>query len=168
MENKHPKFVRWAVLLGIVVVLNIFFLSASSFIFSEPKYESFCKTHNEALTTPESCVGAEGSWVAGSPKTSEGYCDLYSKCQPLYDAAQKDYALKAFVLLIVLAVLSFAAGMIPFGSSIVSSGLSYGGVVTFIIASAQYWSQAHEIVRLSISLLALIALLYLGIKRFKD
>jgi len=56
----------------------------------------------------------------------------------------------------------------PIGSSIVSSGLSYGGVLALLIASMQYWSDAGSLLRLGISAVALLILIYVGMRSFKD
>ena len=59
-------------------------------------------------------------------------------------------------------------GVLPLGSSIVSAGLSYGGVVTLVVASMQYWGEASDYVRLAIATVALLILLFLGWRRFRD
>ena len=67
-----------------------------------------------------------------------------------------------------MGILSIIVGVLPLGSSIVSTGLSYGGVLAFVIAAAQYWHDAATWLQLLISVIALGALIYVGIKRFKD
>ena len=71
-------------------------------------------------------------------------------------------------MLVGLGVVSLVIGVFPLGSSIVSGGLSYGGVLAMVIGSAQYWNQAGNWLRLLISFIALVALLYIGFKRFRD
>jgi hypothetical protein len=177
MDQKPPKFVRWAVLIGIVIVLNLFFFVARSFVIPEPQYDAFCPTRTAPAATEQACVAQDGVWVetpsdksvtAVVKPNTEGYCDLYQKCQPLYDAARKQFEMYAFAFMLSVGVLSLIVGVLPIGSSIVSSGLSYGGVLSFVIASAQYWGEAENLTRLGISTIALIALLYIGIRRFRD
>ncbi len=177
MNTAHPKFVRWALLIGIVIALNLFFLAARSLVLPEPDYNDYCPTTVQPAVTPETCSAQDGVWVPTpeDPRVSavvkpnpEGYCDLYQKCQPLYDAARSDYDMFTFVIMVGLGVLSLIAGVIPMGSSIVSSGLSYGGVLALIIAAGGYWGEAGNLVKLGMSVVALVALLYIGIRRFKD
>jgi hypothetical protein len=179
MENttKHPKFVRWALLIGIVIALNLFFLAARTFIVAEPQYDKFCPTTLQPAVTQESCLAQDGIWVEtpNDPRVSavtkpnqEGYCDLYQKCQPVYEAARDEYGMLAFTVMVAFGVIALIIGVIPMGSSIVSSGLSYGGVLALIIAAGGYWSEAGELLRLAMSVVALGVLLYLGMKRFKD
>ncbi len=67
-----------------------------------------------------------------------------------------------------LGIVALIAGFMPIGSSIVSSGLSYGGVLALIIGSAEYWGTAGYWIRLAIATVGLVALLYIGTKRFRD
>lgn len=177
-DQTHPKFVRWALLVGIVIALNLFFLAARTFIVAEPKYETYCPMTTQTATTKEVCVAQDGVWVdtpsdtlsngSSKPIPVNGYCDYYQKCQPIYDAAREEYEMLTFTIMVAFGVVSLVVGVIPMGSSIVSSGLSYGGVLALIIAAGGYWSEAGELLRLAMSVVALGVLLYLGIKRFKD
>jgi hypothetical protein len=173
-KSPPPKFVRWAVMLGIVIALNIFFVVAASLVFPQPKYEDFCPLANRPMPQTETaCTDAGGMWnpvpaEATAPKAPNGYCDLTTKCQKPYEAASEQHQMRVFVLMVGLGVLSIIVGVMPLGSAIVSTGLSYGGVLALIIGSAQYWSQAGDWLRLAIAAIALAALVYLGLKRFRD
>lgn len=153
--SRGPKFVRWAVMLGIVVALNIFFIVIRGLAFPEPSYSDFCSS--SPIATP-----------ATTPEQSDAIQAVQTHCNDAYQKAENQYQLEGFVLLIGLGVLAIIVGVLPLGSSIVSSGLSYGGVLSFIIGSAQYWGNAGSWLRLAISLIALGALIYIGIKRFHD
>jgi len=173
----HPKFVRWALLIGIVVILNVFFSVVLALAYPAPVYEDYCPQKNISPTDAPTCDAQGGVWTAYSPAPIQidvtspkmnGYCDMYAKCQKPYQAANEQHALYAFVIMTVLGVIALIAGFLPIGSSIVSSGLSYGGVVALIIGSAQYWGTAGNWIRLSIATAGLVALLYIGWKRFRD
>ena len=183
--SKGPKFVRWAVMLGIVIVLNLFFMVIRGLAFPEPQYNDFCPVSPApAPITAQTCVTSGGIWTTtlGAPvpptpnelknetasQTPGGYCDTTSKCNATYQKADDQYQMEGFIMLVGLGVLAIIVGVLPLGSSIVSTGLSYGGVLSFVIASAQYWSGAGNWLRLAISVIALIALIYIGFKRFKD
>lgn len=177
MATTHPKFVRWAVMLGIVIALNLFFFAARALVIPEPDYEAYCPTRLQPAATEDACVDQGGVWVATPNDASVtavvkpnpvGYCDLYQTCQPLYEDARQSYEMYAFVVMVGLGILSIVAGVIPMGSSIVSTGLSYGGVLTLVIAAGGYWDEAGNLLRLGMSVVALGALLYIGIRRFRD
>ncbi len=165
---------RWAVLVGIVIILNVFFQVLRGIIFPAPQYNDFC-SNALAAVSPAYPIPS-----GGTPAQQEAYQNLaqdkyqaaqeaaQQKCSDAFTAAQKSYQEKSFVLTVALGVLAFIVGVLPLGSSIVSTGLSYGGVLAFIIASLQYWNDAPQLIQLFISALALAILLYIGIKRFKD
>ena len=175
--SQQPKFVRWALLLGIVVILNIFFSVVLALAYPAPKYEDYCPQKNITPTTAVACDENGGVWTEYSPAPvpsditmpkQTGYCDMYAKCQKPYQTANDEHALYAFVLMVGLGVIALVAGFVPLGSSIVSSGLSYGGVVALVVGSAQYWGTAGNWIRLAIASVGLIALLYIGWRRFRD
>jgi len=58
-------------------------------------------------------------------------------------------------------------GFIMSSQFVISIAFSLGGVLTFIWASMRYWSFASEYLQVGILGLALIILIYLGIKKFK-
>ncbi|MDB5195239.1 MAG: protein of unknown function with transrane region [Parcubacteria group bacterium] len=162
-------------MLGIVVALNIFFIVANSLIFLQVKYEDFCPLANQPSPQSETaCTSAGGVWNPvpdanmAKPVAPSGYCDLTTKCQKPYQDASQQRQMKVFTLMVGFGVLAIIVGVLPLGSAIVSTGLSYGGVLALIIGSAQYWSEAGNWLRLGISALALIALIYIGIRRFRD
>jgi hypothetical protein len=187
MENlassNTPRFVRWAVVLGIVIVLNIVFVVIRAIVFPAPQYEDYCPmsvTNQPPAQTQDACVAAGGTWnyiaqpaapasVGGTPaKVTDGYCDYTSKCSKQWEAAQKSYSQKGFAVMTVFGVLALIIGVLPLGSSIVSSGLSYGGVISLIIGSGMYWGEAGNWLRLAIAVVALAALVFIGLKRFRD
>ncbi|OGG94231.1 hypothetical protein A2609_02920 [Candidatus Kaiserbacteria bacterium RIFOXYD1_FULL_47_14] len=180
ITQQHPKFVRWALMLGIIVILNVFFTVIVALAYPAPEYNTYCPNIQEKTAPADAviCDAQGGIWNAYAPApvsdvslpkvTTTGYCDMYAKCQKPYQAAQDQHALYAFVLMIGLGIVALVIGLIPFGSSIISSGLSYGGVLAFIIGSIQYWGTAGNWIRLAISAVGLIALLYIGWRRFRD
>jgi hypothetical protein len=180
-KSKQPKFVRWAVMLGIVILLNVFFVVGRGILFQPPTYTDFCSASTPLAENSTSCTRDGGDWVpsgvapATDTKTAPvvsastaGYCDYSQKCEKPFDAAQKTYETESFALLVGLGILSIIVGILPLGSSIVSTGLSYGGVLAFIIASVGYWSDATQLIQLIISAIGLGALIYIGLKRFRD
>ena len=174
---KHPKFVRWALLIGIVVILNVFFFVIESIAFPTPDYQTYCPMPTTQAQDAKTCDTQGGIWTEYPPqpqsvtapaKAPAGYCDYTAICQPKYDAALAQQHLRGFILMTVLGVVALLIGLVPLGSSIVSSGLSYGGVVALVFGSIQYWGDAGNWLRLAISAIALVALIWVGVKRFKD
>lgn len=166
---RQPRFVRWALTLGIVVILNVLFAVVISLAVPTPQLADYCPTPTTTPADAASCDAAGGVWTESSTLTQpSGYCDLYGKCQGPLTSAMDKQALYSFAILVGLGILSILVGFAPLGSSAISSGFSYGGVVALVIASVAYWGTADNWVRLVIALAALIALLAAGWRRFRD
>lgn len=178
-HSKHPQFVRWALMIGIVVVLNIFFNVVLALAYPAPEYNDYCPQVTRDATDAVACDAQGGVWhdytatekpvpVVPGESQATGYCDRDAKCQAPYEVARNDHALYAFVIMTVLGVAAILTGLVPLGSSIVSTGISYGGVVALIIGSMQYWGTAGNWIRLGIISVGLVALIVIGLRRFRD
>lgn len=168
---ESPRFVRWAVVLGIIIILNVFFTVVRSLIFPEPVYPS------HSAMTEASCTEQGGVWTslnnAGSGVTivkapvTDSYCD-FSATEKTWKEMMADFQLRGFIFMLVAGIIALVAGVLIVNASVISTGLSFGGVVAFIIGSIGYWNEADNWIRLAISLVALLALLYLAWKKFRD
>jgi len=176
MENQPPKFVRWAVLLGIVVLINVFSFISVSYAFPDPEYDTFCGDRNlpQKLTDTEaSCTENGGVWMHdqfAKPESGEvvGYCDLYKECSATYNDAQENHAQTAFLILLGIAAASIILGMFLKGSSIVAAGLSYGGVVLLIVSGIRYLGELDELIQIVAVGAALVLVLGIAYRKFKD
>ena len=175
--RQHPKFVRWALLIGIMVILNVFFVVIQQIILPAPSYLTYCPRPTVTAQDAVTCNAQNGAWTeypvspaikGSSIKNISGYCNYHTKCEPVYRQALGQQHLYAFILMTVLGVIALVIGVVPIGSSIVSSGLSYGGVFALIIGAIQYWGDAGNWLRLAISAIALVALIGIGVRRFSD
>lgn len=176
-QFKGKSVLKWALTVGIVIVLNLFFAVAIQTAYPEPKFENFCEVRqvNEIYEDETSCVAVGGQWNANfAPKLApeveqpKGWCDVNFTCGQEYRDANQNYTRNVFVALIVLGALAIAAGFLLRASPAAAAGLSYGGVVSFVIAAIRYWGEAGDLVRLAIVGLALIALIVIGVKKFKE
>jgi len=179
METK-PKVLKWALIIGILVVLNLFFNYAISLFYKEPEYNDYFPQSQvvEPITNKEECLKVGGQWTQGpAPKdrytvpTPAGYSQVASYCDPNFTKqqefsnAQKIYQRNIFIILIVLGVISLIWGAF-LANEIVTLGLSWGGVLSLIIASMRYWSTADNFIKVLILGFALVALIWLAIKKF--
>lgn len=173
----HTKFSKWALIIGIVIVLNLFFNYTLSLVYSEPKYEDYIKQSQvvESIKTKEECLSLGGQWTESQQiepinkgeEVVEGWCDQNYTNQKNYDNARKIYERNGFIALVILGVLSLALGMFV-SNGVLVLAFAFGGVLSFIIASMRYWSLAEKGIRVCILFVALVVLIWLAIKKFNQ
>ena len=63
--KKNTKVVKWALILGIIIVLNLFFNYTIHLLYEEPKFETFCPNdlNVKVYQTSEECTTVGGQWV---------------------------------------------------------------------------------------------------------
>lgn len=173
--NNQSKILKWSVIIGIIIVLNLFFNYALSLVYKEPAYEVYCPNTAQVIeaNTKDSCVNKGGQWnenTAYAPQKMEasGYCDLQFTCRQAYDTARKAFDRNVFVVLVILGALSVLIGNFFKGNAVISSGLALGGVLSFIVASVRYWSSANDYVHIVILGIALAILFWIAMKKFMN
>ena len=182
--NTQSKVLKWSLIVGIVVVLNLFFNYALSLAYKQPDYNAFCPNTSrviEPIDTKEQCVANGGQWNGNSdrfppPKAisfnqevpAKGYCDQQFTCRNNFEAAQKTYDRNVFITLVLLGALCVAAGTFLKGNMVISTALSMAGVLSFIIASVRYWTSADNLIKVIILAIALGILIWVAYKKFKD
>ena len=187
---KNINILKWALVVSIVVVLNLFFNYSIMLIYKEPKWDNFCKQEqiNIIPKTKEECLAKGGSWTENGKTRMEAneainadkpliqpitleprsYCDQEFTCRKQFEEAQKLYNRNVFVVLIVLGVVSIIASFVLSNITAVSLGLSFGGILSLIVGSVRYWSDMDDYLRVIILGLALAALIWLGVKKIRD
>ncbi len=176
--NTQSKVLKWSLIIGIVIVLNLFFNYALSLAYKHPVYENFCPNNTqviEEISTKEQCVAVGGQWngnvyTAPMPveKRIEGYCDQQFSCRNDYESAQKVYDRNVFITLVILGAICVAISNFLKGNMLISTALSFAGVLSFIIASMRYWSSADDLIKVIILGIALAILVWVAMKKFKD
>ena len=173
--NNQSKVLRWSLIIGIVIVLNLFFNYTLSLLYKEPSFEAFCPNTAQIVeaNTKDSCIAKGGQWNENNAYTpqkmeSNGFCDLQFTCRQDFNNAQKGYDRNVFITLVILGVLSVLMGNFLKGNILLGQALSLGGVFSFIIASMRYWTSADNLVKVVILAIALILLVWLAMKKFRD
>lgn len=178
------QILKWPLIIGIVVVLNLFFLYAVKVVYPTPEYNNFCedKPIVKDISNPEECLTEGGQWIEDNYRLKpvaqvneelmvtepNGYCNQQFICNQEYQTAREDYERNVFIALIIFGVIVVVIGFATMGKEVVSVAMSLGGVLSFIIASIRYWQYASDWLHLGILGLALAVLIYLGIKKFTD
>lgn len=182
-KQKTLAIIKWALTVGIVVVMNLFFNYAVSLVYEAPKYEGFCpvKIYNKAYVDKQMCVSSGGMWsentapvqgkypqpVLTQPEVT-GYCNPTYTCGNQFADAQKVYNKNVFIVLVIFGILSIILGVYLSGISVVSLGISFGGILSLIIGSVRYWSDMQDWLRVAVLGVALVTLIWLGIKKIKE
>ncbi len=180
------SILKWSLIIGIVIVLNLFYNYTLSLVFSSPEYNNFCpqKQLNIAPDSQEKCIADGGAWTQypsnANPKLIEngsvtvpntnnqqvGYCDQTYLCSQKYDEASKKYDRNVFVVLVVLGVITFVASLFLVKLDLLSIALSIGAVLDFVIASIRYWARADDLIKVLILGVALAVLIWVAVKKF--
>jgi hypothetical protein len=178
METK-PKLLKWSLIIGIVVVLNLFLNYSISLFYKEPDYNAYFVQPQvvQTITTKEDCLKAGGQWNGNDPKVidvykngavpvASSYCNPNFTKQKEFDLAQKVYQRNVFITLVILGVVSLGIGAFV-ANGIIVLGFSWGGVLSLIIASMRYWSAADNFIKVLILAIALGALIWLAVRKFE-
>jgi hypothetical protein len=176
--KKYSSIIKWSLIIGIVIVINMFFNYAISMIYSAPVYDNFCKQPQviQQVSTQDACVAQGGQWDAnyyGKPATVDeilpaGYCNLQYTCNNEFEAVRKVYERNVFVTLVILGIALLAGSFTLSFNWILSVSASMGGILSVIIASMRYWGEADNWLRVIILFIALLALIYFAVRKFKD
>ncbi len=186
METQS-KILKWSLIIGIIIVLNLFFNYTVSLFYKIPDYNVYFERPQvvEPVTNKEDCLKIGGQWHEGDSRYDQSGVPIppvavegktkplpaFGSCNPDYikqqefNNAQKIYQRNVFIILVALGVISLVVGAFM-ANAIVSIGLSWGGVLSLIIASMRYWSDADNWVKVLILAIALVALFWVAIKKF--
>ena len=171
------KYLKWALALVIVVVVNLVFHYAIAALYKQPALADFCPAIPTVYNDAQSCVQNGGQWtnynltpteITANVQTGQalGTCDANFTCRNNFVQAQHNYNRNAFIILIVLSLLILIAGFfIPFEA--LSLGFEWAGILSLIVATIQYWSDANNAIKLVILVIILIFLIWIGTKRFR-
>ena len=175
----QSKVLKWSLIIGIVIVLNLFFNYTLSLIYKSPEYATFCPNTDQVVTVPDNqkdCVAGGGQWINNINNqpmpvvkgTPIGYCNTQFTCGNNYYNAQKAYDRNVFITLVILGAICVAIGNFLSGNVLICIALSFAGVLSFIIASMRYWSSADDLVKVIILAIALAILIWVAMKKFKN
>jgi hypothetical protein len=146
----QSKVLKWSLIIGMVVVINLFFNYALSLIYKQPDYNNFCQP--VPVEVPSGSVSAINT--------------QYITCQNNFQTAENNYDRNVFITLVILGALCVALGSFLGGNAVISIALSLAGVLSFIIASMRYWSSADDLIKVIILAIALLVLFWVAFKKF--
>lgn len=175
---QENKILKWSLVLAIVIVANLFFNYSLSLIFNGPNYDEFCpfEKTSKIIEEQSKCEESDGIWnsdksiapIESREMKYAGYCDLTSKCNNSFQEATKVYEKKVFISLVIIGAIVLIASAFLVGNVVLGAALPLVAVLDLIIASIRYWEYSDELLKVCILFIALVALVYLAIKKFKE
>lgn len=175
MKQQTSHLARWSLIIGIVIVLNMFFSYAISLVYTAPVYDNYLARPQvvQPYTTQESCVAVGGQWtenIKGMPvpkgeEEIQGYCDPDYTKRMQYEEANKSYERNVFIILVALGIVTLIGGIL-IEHAVLTLAFSWGGVLALLIASMRYWSNAGNLLKVGILTLALGGLIWVAVKKF--
>ena len=191
MGTRARSFFKWILVAGLVIVINLFFYFAVDAFYKQPKYENFCKNEQvrPLVKTQDECVTKGGQWTETlegkgiiwdksdpsrpvalpAPQNDVvGYCNEYFTCQKQFDDANKVYNRNTFVIMVILGATLIMGSYFAAVYGAVSLGFALAGILSLVIGSTRYWSDMDERVRVIVLGVALVALIWYGVKKFKE
>lgn len=169
MKNKN--FLKWFLIIGIAIILNLFFAYAIKVGYPGKDYNEFCPENQliERIDNADECIEKGGQWDASVfDGETRGVCDQDFQCRKNWEEFRKVYEKNVFIILIILGVTSIVASFLVNINPVLSASFSFGGVLTFVVASLRYWELAPDWLHLTILGIALASLIWLGVKKFND
>lgn len=173
---KENQVLKWSLILSIVIVANLFFNYSLSLVLNSPDYDAFCpfEKTSQIIESKEQCEQTDGIWQPApkpgmtSFEDKTGFCDLNSKCSNRLEEANKIYEQKVFIALVVIGVVLLIATIFMKSNTVLVSAFALTALLDLVVASMRYWRYSDEILKVVILFVALAALVYIVIKKFKD
>ncbi|HLC95398.1 MAG TPA: hypothetical protein VJH89_02825, partial [Patescibacteria group bacterium] len=170
-SQKKSSIIKWALILGIAIVTNLFLTYVVDVLYHMPEFTDFCPDRqvNRAIESEQACLEVGGQWnenrdvkiapeqIATQP-TLVGYCDVNYTCSKQYEDVMKVYNRNVFVVFVIAGIVLLIGSVYLAGVEVISLGLAFGGVLALIIGSTRYWSAMDDILRVIILGVALVGL----------
>lgn len=182
---------KFGLALAIIIVLNMFFNYGIYSFYPSPQYEDYCveELRTVVYDTQDSCDGVGGLWITSFSQTMgerprerprevplkiaddgefKPYCDPTFSCSKDLREATSVYNRNVFIVLILLGAIAIGGAFMTISVSSVSTGLLYGGLISFFIGTTRFWSDMNEYLRFIILGIVLVALIVVGFKKLND
>tara|TARA_Y100000310_G_C20702929_1_gene831718 strand:- start:2590 stop:3147 length:558 start_codon:yes stop_codon:yes gene_type:complete len=165
------------ILKNIVLGIAIIILTVSvavygiNIFYDAPEYADFCDEFKtaEVIDNQQRCEDVGGLWNEdGIPravvegKSATGFCDRDYTCRMELEDAQEKYSKNIFLFALPLGIAVIAIGAFVFGLESVGAGLMGGGVGIILYGVAAFWRFADDWLKFILSLVGLIAVIWLA------
>jgi hypothetical protein len=97
-----------------------------------------------------------------------GYCNPDYTCSKEYDDVRKGYERNIFMLWVAFGIMLILLSVFIANMGAISLGFSLGGVIALVVGTMIYWSDMDAWVKVVVLGIALVVLITLGIRKFRD
>jgi len=178
----EPK--KLAMILGIAVLLPLFFGLFMDALYDEPAYDRYCNESKYSMPYPEpvkagiNCTYSYGpeqqqcdrSGGISRMKYDSNNCASYDWCDYCskdYDTARSVYNRNLFLILAPLGLIVVLLG-IYFTVDYLGAGMMLGGLITMFYATVRYFSDMSKMLRALVILVELLIIMWIGYKKIDD
>lgn len=167
-EQNPSAVVKWAFVIGITLLANLFVAYLTQALYPAPEYENFCPQSltGKFINTPEECTTVGGEWYPDTSIEAKGYCNSTATCQKEYMDVQEVYTRNVFLVFVVFGALLLVASAFLAEVPVIALGSSFAGILALVIGSIWHWSAMQEWLRVIVLGVALAGVLYLAWKKF--
>ncbi|MFC1685408.1 hypothetical protein ACFLZZ_00115 [Nanoarchaeota archaeon] len=186
MQEEQKSKVKQVILSIAIALVLVFFIGYGiSVIYEEPDYEDYCGDYFDkpSYNDQVSCEEVGGKWTAPTtvpqpvreesfeggpvimPTETQGRCDSDFTCRKEHRSASDVYNRNVFATSLILGMIIIVLGIVLQLES-VSVGIMGGGVMLIIYGTMRYWGELGKYFRLLILGLVLVALIWIGYKKF--
>ncbi len=168
LQQNPSSVIKWAFVIGITLLANLFVAYLTQALYPAPKYENFCPQSltGQFINTPAECVEVGGEWYPDTSIETKGYCNSTATCQREYMSVQEVYTRNVFIVFVVFGALLLVASAFLSMVPVIALGSSFAGVLAFVIGSIWHWSAMQEWLRVIVLGVALVGVVYLAWKKF--
>lgn len=168
---KQSGFVKWLIVVAIIVIANMLLNYLVSTIFDKPIIENICSKETLAndILDKQTCSEKKGVWekvVIEELDTDISYCNLYHVCQSKFDKERSEFETRSFFVLVgfglIILIMSF---LIKIPTLSIAFGLT--SFVDFTFASIRYWEYSTDLMKVGILFVSLLILILIAITRYR-
>ncbi|MAG07746.1 hypothetical protein CMI46_02930 [Candidatus Pacearchaeota archaeon] len=144
--------------------------------YPSPDWDDFCDeksihapklAEDRTLCAQDAQQCPNGSFVGRDPSNN---CEFFQcnqenefeTCRNEFDTVNESYTKNLFIVTLILGILLLLLGGKLFNLEAVGAGIMGGGIITLIYGSGAYWQYAGDMFRFILSIIALIAVIYLA------
>jgi len=144
--------------------------------YPSPEWSDFCDeseirapriAEGTTACTQDAQQCPDGTFVGRDPSNNCEFfpCeekDKFKECQDSYNARDEIYSKNLFIITLIIGIGLLLLGGRLFDLEAVGAGIMGGGIFTLIYGSGRYWQFSGDIFRFAMSIIGLIAVIYLA------